>query len=80
MRTTIGIIAGLISGSSSTPRVARTSKSVELLGEANEKSENEAVTFSYQICHDVVVTGMVVFGFGAAAMADWPVVVARSLA
>ena len=33
--------------------------------------ENEAVTFSYQICHDVVVTGMVVFGFGAAAMADW---------
>ena len=83
MRTTIGIIAGLISGSSSTPRVARTSKSVEsveLLGDANEKLEYDAVTFSYHICHDVVVTGMVVFGFGAAAMADWPVVVARSLA
>ena len=83
VRTTIGIIAGLISGSSSTPRVARISKSVEsveLLGEANEKLEYDAVTFSYHICHDVVVTGMVVFGFGAAAMADWPVVVARSLA
>ena len=54
--------------------------SVELLGEANEKSLNELVIFSYQVCHKVDVIGIVMSELGAAAMEDNPVFDARSVA
>ena len=78
VRTTRGITAGLISGSSLTPIVTKVSPLAEMLGEEKENDAYEAVTFSYHVCHEVDVIGIVVFGFGTAATADLPVVVPMS--